>query len=44
MVILYINITDCVYKTFFYPVPYPGKKDNNKLEPDKDKLKIDINI
>jgi hypothetical protein len=39
-----IDVTDCVYKLFFYTVPYPVKKVNDKLEPDKDKLKIDLNI
>lgn len=39
-----IDFHDCIYRMFFCPVPYPLKIDNDQLEPDIDKLKIDLNI
>lgn len=39
-----IDFSDCIYKMFFYTVPYPVKKDNGKFEPDPDKLTIDLDI
>jgi hypothetical protein len=39
-----IDIPNLAYKMFFYTVPYPVKKVNDNFEPDKDKLKIDLNI
>jgi len=39
-----IDFHACIYRMFFYTVPYPVKKGNDKLEPDKDELKIDPDI
>jgi hypothetical protein len=39
------DFTDCVYKMFFYTVPFPvRKKNNDELEPVPEGLTIDLNI